>query len=187
LKGLDKIAKIARAMKEFSHPGSAVMQPMDINRAIELTVTVARSEWRHGADVNTECDPTLPPIPCNAGEFNQVMLNLLINASLAVADAVRQQGNGKGTITLKTKCEGEWAEIQVCDSGAGIPAEIGSRIFKPFFTTKGVGKATGPGLAMVHSIIVKKHGGKVWFDSVAGKGTTFFLRLPLEQRARAKA
>jgi PAS domain S-box-containing protein len=187
LDGLGRIAKIVRAMKEFSHPGSAEMQPINLNQAIELTVTVARSEWRHVADVHMELDPALPLVLCNAGEFNQVILNLLINAAHAVGDAAKQQQGAKGTITLTTKCDGEWAEIQINDSGSGIPKEISERIFEPFFTTKEVGRGTGQGLALAHSIIVKKHGGKIWFDSAPGKGTTFFLRLPLQQRARANA
>ncbi|HEX4486728.1 MAG TPA: ATP-binding protein [Terriglobales bacterium] len=187
LEGLGRVARIVRAMKEFSHPGSAEMQPINLNRAIELTVTVARSEWRHFADVQMDFDPALPLVPCNAGEFNQVILNLLINASHAVTDVVKKQGTGKGAIILSTKREGEWVEIRISDTGTGIPQEISGRIFDPFFTTKEVGKGTGQGLAMAHSIIVKKHGGKIWFDSVPGKGTTFFLRLPLEQRARANA
>jgi C4-dicarboxylate-specific signal transduction histidine kinase len=140
LEGLGLVAKIVRAMKEFSHPGSAEMQPINLNRAIELTVTVARSEWRHFVDLHMDFDSTLPLVPCNAGEFNQVILNLLINASHAVTDVVKKQGTGKGAITLSTKREGEWAEIRISDTGTGIPSEISGRIFDPFFTTKGVGK-----------------------------------------------
>ncbi len=186
MEGLDRIAKIVRAMKEFSHPGSAAMQQVDINRAIELTVTVAASEWRHVAEVKTEFDRAMPAVTCNAGEFNQVILNLLINASHAVADAANQPG-GKGVITISTKWEGDWAEVQMRDSGTGIPEEIGNRIFDPFFTTKEVGKGTGQGLAMAHASIVKKHSGKIWFESEPGKGTTFFIRLPLEQSVKASA
>jgi signal transduction histidine kinase len=70
-------------------------------------------------------------------------------------------------------------EISIQDTGTGIPESIKSRIFEPFFTTKDVGRGTGQGLTLAHSAIVKKHGGKIWFTSEEGKGTTFFIRLPL--------
>ncbi len=178
LHGLDRIADIVRAMKEFSHPGSKEKNPIDINHAIQTTITVARSEWKYVAEITTDFDSSLPLVPCFAGEFNQVILNLIINAAHAVA-ANGGDPESKGTIDLRTRCDGSWAEIQVRDTGTGIPSEIGNRVFEPFFTTKEVGKGTGQGLALAHSVIVKKHGGKIWFDSKPGNGTTFFLRLPL--------
>ena len=186
LDGLQRVAKIVRAMKEFSHPGSEDKHPLDLNRAIETTVTVARNEWKYVSEVKTDFDTTLPLVPCLAGEFNQVILNLLINAAHAIRDVVGDGSKGKGTITIATKREGEWAEIRVQDSGTGIPEAIRGRIFEPFFTTKEVGKGTGQGLALAHSVIVKKHGGQIWFDSEMGKGTTFFLRLPLTSPEQAK-
>jgi signal transduction histidine kinase len=78
-------------------------------------------------------------------------------------------------------------EVQISDTGSGIPENIRARIFEPFFTTKEVGKGTGQGLALAHAVIVKKHHGKIWFESEIGKGTTFFLRLPLEQAAGSAA
>jgi PAS domain S-box-containing protein len=178
LDGLGQIGKIVGAMKVFSHPGSIEKAPIDINRAIESTITVARSEWKYVADVSTDFDETLPPVPCYAGEFNQVILNLLVNASHAVGDVVKDSG-GKGAIALKTRRDGPWVEIRLSDSGGGIPEEISSKVFDPFFTTKEVGKGTGQGLALAHSVVVKKHSGKIWFENTPGKGCTFIVRLPL--------
>ena len=180
LEGVQRISKIVRALKEFSHPGSEGKCPIDVNRAIETTIAVARNEWKYVADVQTCFADNLPPVVCLAGEFNQVILNLLINAAHAIGDAVRGSA-GKGTITITTRCEGAWMEVQVRDTGLGIPENIRARIFEPFFTTKEVGKGTGQGLALAHTVIVKTHHGKIWFESEVGKGTTFFLRLPLEQ------
>ncbi len=179
LEGVQRVSKIVRAMKEFSHPGSEEKRAIDINRAIETTVTVARNEWKYVAEVRTCFDEKLPPVACFAGEFNQVILNVLINAAHAIGEVVGDGSAGKGLITLGTKQQGDWVEISVQDSGSGIPDNIRARIFEPFFTTKQVGKGTGQGLALAHSIIVKKHGGRIWFESETGKGTTFFLRLPL--------
>lgn len=187
LEGVQRISKIVRAMKEFSHPGSEGKCAIDINRAIETTIAVARNEWKYVADVHTSFAENLPPVVCLAGEFNQVILNLLINAAHAIGDAVKGSAGSKGTITIATRRDGEWMEVQIRDTGRGIPENIRARIFEPFFTTKEVGKGTGQGLALAHTVIVKTHNGKIWFESETGKGTTFFLRLPLEQAAASTA
>jgi PAS domain S-box-containing protein len=179
LDGVGRISKIVRAMKEFSHPGSEGKCAIDLNHAIETTIAVARNEWKYVAEVQTCFAEHLPPVPCLAGEFNQVMLNLLINAAQAIGDVVKKGSASKGMITITTKCDDVWAEVQIQDTGAGIPESVRARIFEPFFTTKEVGKGTGQGLALAHTVIVQKHDGKIWFESEVGKGTTFFLRLPL--------
>ena len=182
--GVQRVAKIVRAMKEFSHPDAAEKSAVDINRAIETTVTVARNEWKYVAEVRTELDEKLPAVPCYAGELNQVVLNLIINAAHAIRDVVRDSGQ-KGLITIRTCNKTDMAEISVSDSGTGIPEAIRSRVFDPFFTTKEVGKGTGQGLALAHGVIRKKHGGKIWFESEVGKGTTFFIQLPLHSESPA--
>jgi PAS domain S-box-containing protein len=187
LDGIDRIAKIVRAMKEFSHPGSAQKTHADINRAIESTVTVARNELKYVAEVVTELDPSLPMVPCLPGEFNQVILNILINAAHAIADVTAGQKDAKGTIRISTRQEGPWAEIRISDTGGGIPANVRSRIFDPFFTTKPVGRGTGQGLAIARSVIVKKHQGDILVESEPGKGTTFIIRLPLEDQTESEA
>ncbi len=179
LEGVGRVAKIVRAMKEFSHPGTEEKRPVDINRAIETTLTVASNEWKYVANARTVFADDLPMVPCLAGEFNQVVLNLIINSSHAITDSVGDGSKGKGEITITTRREEDWAEISIKDSGAGIPENIRSRIFEPFFTTKDVGRGTGQGLSLAHAVIVKKHSGKIWFESELGKGTTFFIRLPL--------
>jgi PAS domain S-box-containing protein len=180
LEGVQRISKIVKAMKEFSHPGSEGKCAIDINHAIETTIAVARNEWKYVADVETCFADNLPPVICLAGEFSQVILNLLINAAHAIADVVKAGSGTKGTITITTRCEGAWVEVQIHDTGAGVPENIRARIFEPFFTTKEVGKGTGQGLALAHTVIVKKHDGQIWFESATGTGTTFFLRLPIE-------
>lgn len=179
LEGVQRVAKIVRAMKEFSHPGSEEKSDIDINRAIETTITVARNEWKYVSEVQTHFETGLPFIPCHAGEFNQVILNLLINAAHAIRQVVGDGSGQKGKIDITTRLDQGWVEIAIHDTGAGIPEEIHSRIFEPFFTTKPVGQGTGQGLALAHTIIVRKHGGRIWFESAVGKGTTFFIRLPV--------
>ena len=177
LEGVQRVAEIVKGFKEFSHPGSEEKRAININQAIEATISVARHEWKYCAEVVTAFDAALPLVPCLAGEFNQVMLNLIVNSAHAIGSA--GEAGGKGTITISTRREGEWARIAVADTGAGIPVDIQSRVFEPFFTTKEVGKGTGQGLALAHTAIVNRHQGQLWFESEAGHGTTFFVRLPL--------
>ena len=186
LDGLQRVAKIVRAMKEFSHPGSNEKKAVDINKVIETTVVVAHNEWRDEAAVITNLDPNLPLVPCNVSDMNQVILNLLVNAVHAIAET-RGNGNApKGTITIETRAAEGFVEISITDNGAGIPEQARPRIFEPFFTTKPLGKGTGQGLSLAHTLIVRKHQGKIWFKTKLGEGTTFYIRVPL-QEALAKA
>lgn len=184
LDGIQRISDIVRAMKEFSHPGSGEMQPVDLNHAIRNTVAVARNEWKYFAEMVLTLDEKMPPVPCQAGEFNQVMLNLIVNSAHAIKEVLGIEGQGKGTIEITTRVlDGQWAEVIVRDTGTGIPEEIGTRVFDPFFTTKGVGLGTGQGLAIVYDVIKNRHHGDVFFETEIGKGTAFHVRLPLIQTA----
>jgi signal transduction histidine kinase len=178
LEGVGRVAKIVRAMKEFSHPGKAEKAPYDINHAIEVTTTVARNEWKYVADLKLELDPSLGEVPCHAGEFNQVILNMVVNAAHAIADVTDNGSKNKGVITITTRKDGDWAEVRIQDTGSGIPEAIRQKIFEPFFTTKPQGKGTGQGLAIARSVVVEKHGGTLGLESEVGKGTTFIIRLP---------
>jgi PAS domain S-box-containing protein len=179
LEGIASITKIVQSMKDFAHPGSADKKAADLNKAIESTITVASNEWKYIADLVTDFDPNLPPVPCLLGELNQVILNLIINAAHAIAEVVGSGKGGKGTISIRTRRDGVWALVSISDTGAGIPKAIRSRIFDPFFTTKEVGRGTGQGLAISHTVVVEKHGGSISFDTEEGRGTTFLIRLPL--------
>ena len=181
LEGLERVAKLVGAMKEFSHPSQGQKEAVDLAHTIDTTLTVARNEWKYVAEVATDFDSSLPPVPCLRDEFNQVILNMVVNAAQAIAAA--NGNNQKGTITIQTRLAGEWAEIRVSDTGTGIPLEIQQKVFDPFFTTKEVGKGTGQGLAIARSVVVDKHGGQIDVESEVGKGTTFVIRLPLEESA----
>jgi len=184
LNGARRVAKIVRAMKEFSHPDSAEKTATDLNKAIESTITVARNEWKYVSDVVKDFDEQLPAVVCYPGDINQVVLNLLVNAAHAIKDKVADAQ--KGQITVRTRLAGEFVEISVSDTGSGIAEGIRNRVFDPFFTTKEVGKGTGQGLALAYTVVVKKHGGKIWFETAVGKGTTFFITLPVSAAASAK-
>jgi len=183
LEGVTRVAKIVGAMKEFSHPGTKDKTQLDLNHAIECTLTVARNEWKYVAELETEFDPSLPRIACQPGEFNQVILNLIVNAAHAIADVVGKDGSKKGTIKVQTRNCKDWAEIRIHDTGTGIPDSVRARVFDPFFTTKEIGKGTGQGLAIARSVVVDKHRGTIHFETAEGRGTTFVIRLPKEGKA----
>jgi PAS domain S-box-containing protein len=179
LDGVDRVARIVRAMKDFSHPATE-RTPLDINRAMASTATVASNEWKYVAELKTDFDPDLPQIPVMPGDFNQVILNMIVNAAHAIGDVVGDGGNGRGTITLSTRRVDDWAEIRISDTGCGMTPEVAARIFDPFFTTKAVGKGTGQGLSITHNVVVDKHAGTIRVESTPGVGTTFIIRLPLD-------
>jgi len=182
LGGVAQVAKIVRSMKEFSHPGGDEKQAVDLNQAIGSTLTVSRNEWKYVAEVATDFDESLPSVPCLPSDLNQVMLNLVVNAAHAIADRFGSEPAEKGTITVRTRACGDWAEVRVADTGTGISPAVRDRVFDPFFTTKAVGRGTGQGLAIVHSIITERHGGTIGLESEVGQGTEFIVRLPIESK-----
>lgn len=187
LEGTERVTTIVRAMKDFAYPDSGEKTLVDLNKAIQSTVTVSRNEWKYVANLLTDLDPELPPVLCLAGPFNQVILNLIVNAAHAIAEVVKHGNGEKGTITVSSRRVDDWVEIRVSDTGTGIPEAIRGKIFDPFFTTKEVGKGTGQGLAIARSVVVDKHGGTIRFETEVGKGTTFIIRLPLLSASSAHA
>jgi signal transduction histidine kinase len=175
--GLGRVAAIVRSMKEFAHPDRKEMVQTDLNQAISSTLVIASNEYKYVADVETALGD-IPQVDCHAGEINQVVLNLIVNAAHAIGDVVRGTP-GRGRITVSTRNLGEHVEISIADTGKGIPMDVRSRIFDPFFTTKEVGKGTGQGLAIARTVVVDKHKGTLHFESELGRGTTFYIRLPI--------
>jgi signal transduction histidine kinase len=180
LKGVERIAKIVQAMKIFAHPGMVTKEPVDINKEIGKTITITRNEWKYVAELKTDFDQSLPVVPCFRAEFNQVILNMIINAAHAIAAKNKDNQSQKGTIRIRTIHESDQAKIYIGDTGAGIPEEIRHKIFDLFFTTKEPGKGTGQGLAISHSVIVEKHNGTLAMETREGKGTTFIIGLPMK-------
>jgi signal transduction histidine kinase len=181
--GLGRVAAIVRSMKEFAHPDRKEMSQSDINQAIQSTLVIASNEYKYVAEIETAFE-IIPPVNCYAGEVNQVVLNLIVNAAHAIGDVVRGTDK-KGKIRVGTRVVGDHVEIAITDTGKGIPVDVRSRIFDPFFTTKEVGKGTGQGLAIARNVVVDKHGGTLHFETEVGQGTTFYIRLPINGPATA--
>jgi len=174
--GIGRVATIVHSMKEFAHPDREEMLPLDLNQAIRTTLVVSRNEYKYVADVVTDLGD-IPAVTCHGGDISQAILNIIVNAAHAVEDVVRGT-QGKGCITVQTRCDGESVTIRIGDSGAGIPEDIRPRVFDPFFTTKPIGKGTGQGLAIARAAVLK-HGGDITFQSDVPGGTLFAIRLPL--------
>jgi PAS domain S-box-containing protein len=172
--GLDRITKIIQSLRDFSR----IDQVSDIcefsfNEGITDTLVVARNEIKYDCDITTDFSD-VPPIYCNPGQINQVILNILVNAAQAIKSQDRAES---GNIAIKTYKTDESVMCEITDDGPGIPPEIMTKIFDPFFTTKPVGKGTGLGLSISRDIILK-HKGQLLVNSVVGKGTTFTIKLP---------
>ncbi len=183
--GLRRVATIVRSLKEFAHPSGNEMAAVDLNRAIQSTLTIARNEYKYVADLEVEFGD-LPLVTCHGDEINQVVLNILVNAAHAIEDVVRGT-DSRGRITIRTSREDDNVLIAIGDTGGGIPPEILSRIFDPFFTTKEVGKGTGQGLAIARTIVHENHRGDITVDTAVGEGTTFSIRLPIAPSVPAPA
>jgi signal transduction histidine kinase len=178
LEGLERVAGIVRSMKEFSHPNLNAPSSADLNAAILSTLTIARNEYKYVADVETRLGD-IPAVICYVGEFNQALLNIIVNAAHAVGEAVAGTDR-KGLIIVSSGVDGDEVVVSVADTGPGMPQEIQDKIFDPFFTTKEVGKGSGQGLAIARSVIVERHGGSLTFETERGKGTVFSIRLPIK-------
>ncbi|MBA3820393.1 MAG: PAS domain-containing sensor histidine kinase [Deltaproteobacteria bacterium] len=174
--GVDRVGRIVRSMKVFAHPDKLEMVAVDLNRAIDSTLTIARNEYRYVAELVTHFGE-LPPVWCHAGDISQVVLNIIINATDALRDAAGP-GRARGQITVTTRATTDGVTISIGDTGGGIPEHVREHIFEPFFTTKEVGKGTGQGLAIARSMVVDRYGGKLWFETTTGIGTTFHLTIP---------
>ncbi len=182
--GANRVGQIVRAMKEFAHPSLSEKSAADVNHALETTIVMARNEFKYFATVETSFGE-LPPVVCNIGELNQVFLNMIVNAAHALGEAGRDASTGR--ISITTRALDGCIEIGIADNGCGIPGNVIDKIYEPFFTTKGVGRGSGQGLAIARTIVVDKHQGRIDVDSEVGKGTRFTLRLPLQPPAAAAA
>ncbi|MCC5878798.1 MAG: PAS domain-containing protein [Idiomarina sp.] len=167
--GIERVKQIITALKDFSRKDDFELQPCDLHKAIETTLSVAWNEIKYKAEVHREF-ADIPNVVCHLGQINQVLMNLLVNAAQSIEHF--------GMITITTGSEGQWVWIQIEDNGHGINAEHLPRIFEPFYTTKPVGEGTGLGLALAYNI-VRKHGGELRVDSSREQGTAFTLWLPI--------
>lgn len=177
LDGVQRVRQIVKDLKDFSHVDGGEWQEADLHAGLDSTLNVVWNELKYKAQVVKKYGE-LPLVPCIPPQLNQVFMNLLVNAAHAIPE--------RGTITIRTGCEGDWVWVEVGDTGKGIAPENLNRIFEPFFTTKPVGKGTGLGLSVSYGI-VKKHGGRIEVQSELGQGAAFRVWLPLAHQVEPTA
>jgi signal transduction histidine kinase len=175
--GLLRITAIVQAVKRFSHPGGDSEADFDVNEAIRSTIEVTRGQWKYVADLKTDYGDNLPKLSGSLGEFNQTILNLIVNAAQAIEES---DGDEQGLIAVKTGYVDGTITVEVSDNGCGMPPDVQERIFEPFFTTKEVGRGTGQGLALCYGIVTKQFRGTIKVESTRGAGTTFSINIPVE-------
>ncbi len=184
LEGVERVASIVRAMREFAHPETQEHSLADLNHAIQTTLVVASNEYKYSAVLETQL-AALPNVMCNVGELNQVFLNLIVNAAHAIGESGQSAATGR--ITVSSAVRADQVVVSIADNGCGIKSENVEKIFDPFFTTKPVGKGTGQGLAIARSIVVERHGGTIDVESVMATGTRFIVTLPIAGRTLAQS
>jgi signal transduction histidine kinase len=169
LRGAERIAELVKSMKSYSYLDQGVQQEVDIHQGIEDTIRLFSHKLKYGVEVERYYDPGLAKVLAYGSELNQVWTNLIDNA----IDAME----GKGVLEIRTQQQANHAKIDIIDNGPGIPAEIQSRLYEPFFTTKPVGKGSGLGLETVRRIVENRHQGTITFESRPGR-TCFTICLP---------
>ncbi|WP_288368255.1 ATP-binding protein [uncultured Alcanivorax sp.] len=176
--GIERIKKIIRDLKHFSHNQPEAFCPTDIPACLAIALNLAKHEIKNRITVTHTLPDSLPTISGSASQLSQVFMNLFVNAAQAIED--------KGHITIAAQCDEQWCTLTIADDGPGIADEFLQQIFEPFFTTKPIGQGTGLGLSISHDII-QHHGGTMTVASQLGAGTIFTIRLPLKQTDRADA
>ncbi len=175
IEGTERVQQIVKDLGQFSRIDPDMERESDILAGIRSTLNIVRGKVKNVASIVKECEP-VPKVKCNLQQINQVIMNLVINASQAIE-------NPPGKIIIRTRQEEDQAIIEVEDNGKGIEADVLERIFDPFYTTKEVGEGTGLGLSISYRII-KNHGGEIEAESTPGKGSLFRVKLPINGRSK---
>lgn len=189
--GADRIRQIVLSLLNFSRLDQADMKAVNIHEGIESTLLILQHRLKAKPDYSAieviKNYSNLPLVECYAGQLNQVFMNVLSNAIDAIEQVKEQTSEPHaGRITIRTWVADESkaaSRVVICiaDNGFGIPETVRNRIFDPFFTTKPVGKGTGLGLSISYQIVVDKHGGVFKCSSELGKGTEFWIEIPIQQ------
>ncbi len=180
--GSSRIMTIVQDLRDFTHLGSSHKTAADVAECLRSTVNLVRTKYLDIAKFVTLFEPT-PELLCYPTQLNQVFMNLIINACDAIRDKQRrpdceQTSKTLGEIVIACGVAEQMIEISVKDNGCGMDEETQNRLFEPFYTTKDVGEGTGLGMSISFGI-VKEHGGTIDIESVAGQGSTIFVRLPV--------
>ena len=172
--GLKQMSNLVMNLKGFARVDRDGMDSIDLNESVRSALTIASHQLRDRIHIVQHLGD-VPKVKCMPSQINQVFLNMITNAAQAMGD--------EGTLTIRSQAKPNVVEVSFEDTGTGIPDDVLPKIFDPFFTTKPVGEGTGLGLSIVHKII-QGHGGAIRVKSQVGKGTTFFVELPIDSKAQ---
>ncbi|MEM6519112.1 MAG: PAS domain-containing protein, partial [Cyanobacteria bacterium P01_C01_bin.70] len=185
--GAERIKNIVASLRTFSRMDEAEIKAVDLHDGLESTIMILQHRFKANGDrpeILLERNyGDLPRVECYAGKLNQVFMNLISNAIDALEEQLIQ-GNDDAPPTIVITTEvlpSQELHIAIADNGSGIPENKRHRIFEPFYTTKPIGKGTGIGLSISYQIITEQHRGSLSCDSRKGKGTTFHIKIPLQQ------
>jgi two-component system, NtrC family, sensor kinase len=175
----ERIYAVIRSLKTFARVSESDLRKVSVHELLLNTLKLSGCVFRRRVTVVTDFGE-IPEVECYPGLLNQAFLNLVVNAGQAI--------QGDGTVTVTTRPSADMVQISISDTGSGIPPEARDRIFSAGFSTKPLGEGTGLGLSLTREIIEDTHGGKIWFETELGSGTTFFMRIPIQQpRAQEQA
>ncbi|GGB49523.1 hypothetical protein GCM10011316_22070 [Roseibium aquae] len=177
--GLDRISRIVQAIREFSHPSSDQEGDIDLNHEVETALIIAGNQWKHIAESTTDLDPSCPQILGASDNIRQALVNLLVNAAHAIEDRLASGDKTPGLIRIGTRVSDDSVIVSVSDNGIGMSEDVRHKIFDLFFTTKAPGRGTGQGLALCYTMI-QNLGGRIDVKTEEGKGSCFYLHLPLK-------
>ncbi|WDQ17228.1 PAS domain-containing sensor histidine kinase [Rhodopirellula sp. P2] len=175
-----RVIEIVRAMKSMSHPGRQEMNDTDVNTLIQQATIISRNRYKYVAELELDLSHDLPSIPAFGAELSQVFINLIVNAADAIAERKAKEPDLEGKIRVTTVHHDNQVEIRVSDNGTGMSADVRSKVFNQFFTTKEVGKGTGMGLSLTYNIVSSKHNGTVCVESELNVGSSFIVTLPMD-------
>lgn len=180
--GVSRVRSIVHSLQACADESSHALQPEDLNRTVKNAVTVIERSSPFAGRIDAEFGE-LPAVVCHAGAVYDAVLQVLQNAVEAVSRRHGRAASGAeapGRIVVRTWRDGGDAVVTIADNGDGITADIAGRVFDPFFTTKAVGLGRGQGLAVAWRAVTDTHGGRLTFDSRPDAGTTFTIRLPID-------
>lgn len=188
--GTERICEIVLSLRNFSRKDESACKSVNIHEGLESTLSLLQYRLK-AASSRLEITVAkhygdIPLVECYPSQLNQVFMNIFVNAVDAMEMAREASGESKlssaDEITISTRqIDGQSIEIEIADSGPGIPESVKSRIFEPFFTTKPVGKGTGIGMSISYQIVTQRHKGQLYCQSTLGQGTKFTIQIPIRQ------
>jgi two-component system, NtrC family, sensor kinase len=188
--GADRIRDIVLSLRNFSRTDEAALKAVNLHDGIDSTLMILRNRWK-AQDFRPQIEimksyGELPLVECYAGQINQVLMNILVNAidALDERDVKRKFSECEAepsTIWISTHVEAERVQVTIADNGTGMSKITKERLFEPFYTTKPIGKGTGLGMSISCQIITERHHGRLQCESTLGEGTKFVIEIPVSQ------